>query len=36
LGSAAMGGGLFFAGVSGICMLANVLKRFPWNKVSRA
>jgi len=36
LGAAAMGGGLFFAGVSGICMLANVIKRFPWNKVSRA
>ncbi len=36
LGAAAIGSGLIFAGVSGICMLANVLKRFPWNKVSRA
>ena len=36
LGAAAIGGGLFFAGVSGICMLANVLKRLPWNKVSPA
>jgi rhodanese-related sulfurtransferase len=36
LGAAAVGGGLFFAGVSGMCLLASVLKALPWNKVPRA
>jgi rhodanese-related sulfurtransferase len=34
--AAFMGGGLFFAGASGICLLATALKRLPWNTVSRA
>ncbi len=33
---ALMGGALFFAGASGMCMLATVLKALPWNKVSRS
>lgn len=36
LGALVMGGGLFFAGVSGTCMLAILLKHLPWNRVGRA
>lgn len=36
LGTAALGGGLFFAGISGHCMLASLLKKLPWNKVSQS
>lgn len=32
--SAFVGAGLVFAGVSGICMLANLLALMPWNKLS--
>jgi len=31
--AAAMGAGLFFAGATGICAMANVLSIMPWNKV---
>jgi len=32
LGTAFVGAGLIFAGVSDICMMANVLGRMPWNR----
>jgi rhodanese-related sulfurtransferase len=31
-GSAVIGSGLLFAGTTGICPMANVLARMPWNK----
>jgi len=31
--AAIVGAGLIFAGVSGICMMANVLGHMPWNKL---
>lgn len=31
--SAFVGAGLLFAGVTGICMMSNVLKYMPWNRV---
>jgi rhodanese-related sulfurtransferase len=34
--SAAVGGGLAFAGISGSCLMARILRRMPWNRVSAA
>jgi hypothetical protein len=31
-----VGGGLLFAGVSDICMMANLLLKLPYNRVNRA
>ncbi len=36
LAALAVGGGLFFAGASGTCVLAGFLKHMPWNRISRA
>jgi rhodanese-related sulfurtransferase len=35
IGTAMVGGGLVFAGVSDICMMASVLGRMPWNRARR-
>ena len=32
--SGAVGAGLLFAGASGVCMMANVLRRAPWNRAA--
>jgi rhodanese-related sulfurtransferase len=34
--SGAVGAGLVFAGVSGTCAMASLLKRMPWNRVAMA
>ena len=34
IGTALIGGGLVFAGVSDICMMASVLGRMPWNRAT--
>jgi hypothetical protein len=35
LGTAFVGAGLVFAGVSDTCMMASVLAKFPWNRAVR-
>ncbi len=36
LGTAFVGGGLVFAGISDTCMMGSLLARMPWNRATRA